>query len=141
MQKAWSTTRIARLALVLVVGVLLCAGALTRTAGATDNSTSAQYFDGWLSPQQGASTAHAPFCVSYWASTASWDAVGWRVKVVLIFTNGQWISAAQSTDGTVETYVDPDAGGSLKAHCKNNEDIYAFSVRCFRTAGNLHNCV
>jgi hypothetical protein len=106
-------------------------------AQATHVSNFAQYFDGWLAPGQGASTGHY-YCDHLWRSEASWDAAGWHVTVAIIEPGGGWISSARSSSGAVFTEVSPETATANKAHCKNTEGIYSFSVRCYRAFAYVH---
>ena len=130
-----SGRRVSRVLVLAFAALALCTGA--PSAHATHISNFAQYFEGWLAPGQGESTGHY-HCDKLWRSSSSWDAAGWHVTVAIIEPGGGWISSARSSSGHVATEVSPDTVTSNKAHCKNAESIYSFSVRCSRAFAYEH---
>ena len=119
-----------RLPISLVL-IVICAAAAWNIVPAFGyhKSSPAAYFNGFLGPQQGASSGYYS-CSRLHHSAAQWSATGWLVTAAIINTSGGWIRSSRSRDGYVYADVNPATTGTNKAHCKNAENIYSFSIFC-----------
>jgi hypothetical protein len=118
-----------RLSLALLVVCAAVVGSNAPTAFGYHHSSPAAYFNGHLGPQQGAASGYYT-CYRLHHSAAQWSATGWFVTAAIIDSSGGWIRSSRSSSGYVSADVNPATTGRNKAHCKNAESIYSFSVAC-----------
>lgn len=131
---------------VAIIAALAGALMFSVSGASADYQSYADYFNGYLAPGQGASTAYdTNTCIAYSGSRASGPA-GWYMTVALIDTSGGWRRSARGNGGGVFVYLDPDTVANAisynkKAHCNNSENGYTFSMECSYEEWVLTGCV